>query len=71
VSGSAGSRADVLLGGRLGQAMLADLAGLDPLVLLAAAGKPPPAGRDLPGVVFAGRSQRAAAVATSPASRSP
>ena len=38
------SRADVLLGGRLGQAMLADLAGLDSLVLLAAEGKPPPAG---------------------------
>ena len=38
------SRADILLGGRLGQAMLADLAGLDPLVLLAAEGKPPPAG---------------------------
>lgn len=38
------SRADILLGGRLGQAMLADLAGLDPLVLLAAEGKLPPAG---------------------------
>jgi hypothetical protein len=44
VSGSVESRADVLLGGRLGQAMLADLAGLDSLVLLAAEGKPPPAG---------------------------
>ena len=38
------SLADLLLGGPLGQAMLADLAGLDPLVLLAAEGKPPPAG---------------------------
>jgi hypothetical protein len=44
VSGSVESRADLLLGGRLGRAMLADLAGLDPLVLLAAEGKPPPAG---------------------------
>jgi hypothetical protein len=44
MSGSAESRADVLLGGRLGQAMLADLAGLDTLMLLAAEGKPPPAG---------------------------
>jgi hypothetical protein len=38
------SRAGLLLGGRRGRAMLADLAGLDPLVLLAAAGQPPPAG---------------------------
>jgi hypothetical protein len=44
MSGSVESRADLLLGGRLGRAMLADLAGLDPLVLLAAEGKPPPAG---------------------------
>ena len=38
------SRADLLLGGPRGRAMLADLAGLDPLMLLAAEGKPPPAG---------------------------
>jgi hypothetical protein len=38
------SRADVLLGGRLGQAMLADLAGLNTLTLLAAEGKPVPEG---------------------------
>jgi hypothetical protein len=44
MSGSVESRADVLLGGRLGQAMLADLAGLDTLTLLAAEGKHPPAG---------------------------
>jgi hypothetical protein len=44
VSGSVESRADLLLAGRRGRAMLADLAGLDPLVLLAAAGQPPPAG---------------------------
>jgi hypothetical protein len=39
-----GSRADVLLGGRLGRAMLADLAGLDALMLLAAEGGPAPEG---------------------------
>jgi hypothetical protein len=44
MSGSVESRADLLLGGRRGRAMLADLAGLDSLVLLAAEGKPPPAG---------------------------
>jgi hypothetical protein len=44
MSGSMESRADLLLGGRRGRAMLADLAGLDSLVLLAADGKPPPAG---------------------------
>ena len=38
------SRADLLLGGRPGRAMLADLAGLDTLMLLAAEGKPPPEG---------------------------
>jgi hypothetical protein len=44
MSGSVESRADLLLGGRLGQAMLADLAGLDTLTLLAAEGKPVPEG---------------------------
>jgi hypothetical protein len=44
MSGSVESRADLLLGGRRGRAMLADLTGLDSLVLLAADGKPPPAG---------------------------
>ena len=44
MSGSVESRADLLLGGRRGRAMLADLAGLDSLVLLAAEGRPPPAG---------------------------
>jgi len=44
VSGSVESRADVLLGGRLGRAMLADLAGLDTLMLLAAEGEPVPEG---------------------------
>jgi hypothetical protein len=44
VSGSVESRADVLLGGRLGRAMLADLAGLDTLMLLAAEGGPVPEG---------------------------
>jgi len=44
VSDSVESRADLLLGGPLGRAMLAGLAGLDPLMLLAAAGMPPPAG---------------------------
>jgi hypothetical protein len=44
VSGSVESRADILLGGRLGRAMLADLAGLNTLTLLAAEGKPPPEG---------------------------
>jgi hypothetical protein len=44
MSDSVESRADLLLGGRRGRAMLADLAGLDSLVLLAAEGKPPPAG---------------------------
>jgi hypothetical protein len=44
VSGSAESRAEVLLGGRLGRAALADLAGLNTLMLLAADGKPPPEG---------------------------
>jgi hypothetical protein len=44
MSGSVESRADLLLGGRRGRAMLADLAGLDSFVLLAAEGKPPPAG---------------------------
>jgi len=38
------SSADVLLGGRLGQAMLADLAGLNTLMLLVAEGKPVPEG---------------------------
>ena len=44
VSGSVESRADILLGGRLGRAMLAGLAGLNTLTLLAAEGKPPPEG---------------------------
>jgi hypothetical protein len=44
MSGSVESRAELLLGGPRGRAMLAGLAGLDPLVLLAAEGKPPPAG---------------------------
>ena len=38
------SRANVLLGGRLGRAMLADLAGLDTLMSLAAEGEPVPEG---------------------------
>ena len=41
------SRAELLLGGPVGRAMLAGLAGLDPLMLMAAAGMPPP-----PGVSF-------------------
>jgi hypothetical protein len=44
MSGSVDSRADVLLGGRLGRAMLAGLAGLDTLMLLAAEGEPVPEG---------------------------
>jgi hypothetical protein len=44
MNGSVESRADLLLGGPRGRTMLADLAGLDTLTLLAAEGKPPPAG---------------------------
>lgn len=58
MSGSAESRADRLLDGLRGQAMLADLAGLDPLMLLAAEGKPPPAGEAAVASTIQARAER-------------